>query len=748
MPGTCAPTPLLRFPPAVRRCILLLVALSSFHACAGLDSQSLELAVALSITGDSQTFGTGSLEGIRLATEEANAARSGPRLELKIYDNASSPEATKQNAERIEASPAALILGPSNSVTSLAGGPVYAKAGIASITTTATSDLITNNATTFRVLFKNSDQGETLAIYLSRVLGLKQAAVLVMDDAYGQTMESGFKAAATRLGLEAHYYRFTREQPLAETLAPHASEIAGLPVVFAMLDFEGAELLKILRRQGAKGPFLGGDAFGEEAFGAHFTNEPEEVKTPGWFTEGFYGLTPMLLDSANADVIDFAERFQRRFGHYPGWMAAAGYDAATLAIAATRTLDPRDLDTAGMRAAVLKHLAGLRDAKTAQAGLLGPLVFDEARGRETAIRLGQFRGGRFHSAPLQMEPVHFPDAAEIESGAIFPIHAGHFARLQQVIYSGVFVNEVNFVDQARFLFGADFYIWLRFAKNSGPGAADPTDIKFPDLETGIFDREHPVERRVLADGNVYLLWRVQGTFRNDFDLRRYPFDAETLKIRFVNAHSAANHIVYALDVLGAEALHGKASAETPFGASATAFHRLTQWTFSRAYQSRESFVAHSSLGDPQRVGRENYRELSGYAASFDLRRKSLPTLLKNLLPLFIMTCILYASLHFPPVLVQPKVAVAITVVLTGMVLLNLVNSQLGAVGYMAAVEYAFFLYFALGLLCIISVLYSEHQRAIGSTLVADRCDFWTRVLFIAAVAGLVLAAFYYARPNP
>jgi hypothetical protein len=216
-------------------------------------------------------------------------------------------------------------------------------------------------------------------------------------------------------------------------------------------------------------------------------------------------------------------------------------------------------------------------------------------------------------------------------------------------------------------------------------------------------------------------------------------------MRFFNARAAADRIVYALDQSTAESFSESNDRTTPSGASAEAFRELSQWTFLGAHQQRENFVAKSSLGDPRRLGRENFRELSGYAASFDLQRRSITLLTKNLLPLWLMTCILYASLHFPSVLIQPKIGVAMTAVLTGMVLLNLVNSQLGSIGYTVFVEYAFYVYFALGLLHIVSVLITEHLREIGREAVARRADVWTRVIFIAGVLGLFVVAFLQMR---
>jgi ABC-type branched-subunit amino acid transport system substrate-binding protein len=709
-------------------------------------AEKIEIAAAVSLTGERSAFGTGSLEGIQLAVDEANASGISPRIDLKVYDNASTPETAATIATQIVSSPAVLVIGPGNTMNSLAAGPIYAQAGLASITTTATSDLITDNATTFRILFKNSEQGEMLATYLFRVLGQKRAALLLADDAYGHTIEKGFRTTAERLGIDAKYYIFKGAENAEEVARNAATEIGQSPVVLAMLDAEGARVLPVLRRLGVKGPFLGGNPFAIETFNSRFAELPEEKNQPGYFCESLYAITPMLLDSANADIMSFAGHFKARFGRDPGWTAVAGYDAALAAIEAVRstTSDTKMADVSAQRAAALGYLRALNEPSRAPSGLLGPIVFDSARGRQAAIRMGRFNRGHLESAPLQIVPVLTPLEADVNSGAVFEISPGRYVRLQQVIYSGIFLNEIMWMEQARSTFAADFYVWLRFTKNTGPDAADPTDIKFPNLSEGRFDREHPVEQREMPDGTSYFLWRVQAAFRNNFDLRRYPFDRQTLTMRFVNSRAAADRIVYALDQTATQGSAETTSDKVPFGTAEGAFGKLTQWKFVSAHQQRENFVARSSLGDPRRLGRENHRELSGYASSIDLQRRSFSTLMKNLLPLFIMTAILYASLHFPSVLMQVKIGVAMTAVLTGMVLLNSVNAQLGAIGYTVVVEYAFYIFFALGLLHVVAVLIAERLREIGRPAVARRTDLVARVAFLAIVISSVSAAFFYA----
>ena len=141
-------------------------------------------------------------------------------------------------------------------------------------------------------------------------------------------------------------------------------------------------------------------------------------------------------------------------------------------------------------------------------------------------------------------PVSKPERIE----DLFDIGDGRYARLQQVVYTGLFLNELPRVDIASSTFTADFYFWLRFAPiERAGGIGDPSDISFPDLMRGSFDPKQPVADRTLADGSVYRLWRMRGEFKNDFDLHHYPLDRQRLLVRLFNAKAASDRVVYVQD---------------------------------------------------------------------------------------------------------------------------------------------------------------------------------------------------------
>jgi branched-chain amino acid transport system substrate-binding protein len=316
------------------------------------------------------------------------------------------------------------------------------------------------------------------------------------------------------------------------------------------------------------------------------------------------------------------------------------------------------------------------------------------------------------------------------------------------------------VDIAQSTFTADLYLWMRFARNRGTAGADPTDVDFPDLVRGNFDGRQPVAQHDLDDGTTYRLWRLRGDFKNNYDLHRYPADRQSLVVQFFNAHAPSDHLVYVIDRRSFDVLAGAApitlgssfgsaradeAARAPadafeagaFGGAVApaAFRNLTQWEAVRATERRDNLVTPSALGDPGLVGLERMRELSGFNVTVDLNRRVFATLAKTLLPMGLMALIMFASLYFPHALVKEKVTVAITAALSGAVLLTSINSQLGNVGYVIAVEYGFYVFFALCLLCIISVLTAERFRTAGRTSMALVVEEIGRYMFLLGVVG-------------
>jgi hypothetical protein len=442
---------------------------------------------------------------------------------------------------------------------------------------------------------------------------------------------------------------------------------------------------------------------------------------------------------------------------------------AALREAALHNPDLASQAPARQRAAALAAIAAFNDPTRAVAGLNGPLWFTPDRIRRQPVRIGRFHEGVFESAPLQLLPVADPDPGELASGAVFETEPRQFYRLQRVVQTGTFLNLIPHVNVAASSFGADFYLWLRYARDAGPGAADPVEIGFPGMLSGSFNPSAPAETTEMADGTEYRLWRIQGEFRNEFDVHSFPFDRQALQIRFFNARASSDRVVYVLDRRSGrdqprmaprkpagpgliDTAHAATLADAQGGradstlVSPAAFNELTQWEPTGAHERRDTLVTLSALGDLRRVGLKTPRELSGFVVTFELQRRVTAALVKMLLPMILMTVIMYTTLHFPHALTKEKVTVEVTAVLSGAVLLSAVNNQLGGVGYTITAEYGFYAFFVLGLLCVFYVTVFETLRLSGREVSAYRVERGTRAIFLIAVITVVAlgARLYWA----
>jgi ABC-type branched-subunit amino acid transport system substrate-binding protein len=736
-----------------------LFALCALHAVAGTaDEAPLQIAAALSLTGDGAYYGKPILDGIRLAIDEANqSAGTAAHISVESFDDRSDPAYAHTVADKVCATQAIAVIGPALTVAALAAGPVYAQCGLVAIAATAHGDDVPKAATTFQPVFNGSSMGTALAVYLKQVLHADRVIILYRQDGYGTPVARGVESAAAKLSVATTEYAFTSAAERDAAVQAAARDPGHPTIVLGMLNADAVPILLALRRAGSFSPVLAPSSLGGDDFVEQFSGEPEVQQNRGFFTDNVYAASPMLFDSANSDVLEFAQRFRERYGHEPSWPAVQGYDSAQLAILAARRAGGDSSTTGGLaerRATAFKTLSALDSAHTLP-GVTGPLWFTADRRRDQPVRLGLFRDGRFDSAPIQLVPVDNPAPEEIASGEVFEALPGKFVRRQRVVYTGVFVNEVPRVDLQKSTFIIDFYLWMRFVENAGPIGFEPSDIRFAGLSGASFNRANPSEQRLMADGTTYRLWHVEGEVRNEFDLRRFPFDSQILRLSFYNSRADADRVVYVLDrgslpsggrqTLRPAADDARAVAASASVVSSTAFRLLTQWMPVWASERRENLVTDSPLGYPYAPGTARGRELSGFVVDLDLQRRALATASKNLLPLIIMTIIMFASLYFPHGLVKEKVTVAITAALSGAVLLTSINTQLGNLGYTIMAEYVFYVFFGLSLLCILSVLSAERLRVAGAPARALTIERLTRAGFVFTVAAVLVGAGWVVR---
>ena len=704
--------------------------------------EPIRIAFANSLSGPSAPAGTESLVATQLAIDEVNAKGgvNGRPIELVLFDDASNPAVARANAQAIADSPCVAVLGHFLSSTSLAAAPAYKDARIPALTgSAAADDLTSGNEYYFRALTPISTQARSIAEHLRAVMKEPKVRLVHTRDAYGESFVSGFAAAYPLVQWRVFGLDVASGQigSMDEALDAAAQEPGpGVIVIGAAADFV-ADIVKALRRRGIKGTIIASQGAARESYLQNFVNEPEEKAHPGFFSENLYAASSLIFDSAGVAAQAFAADYKTKVGTSPSWVAGGAYDAAHLMIEALKRADVKNRSDSKIadRDRVRVALGAIDTPKSAVAGLTGRLYFNTNRDIPRPIRLGFFRYGRFVTAPLQLVRIDQPNgidlAAEREKGHVVTFRDRHYW-IQRVVYTGIDINRVSRVDVKQNSFSVDFYLWMRFA---GDDEAQ-THVEFPALlDRGAFDPARPMQAGQ-EDGLSYRLYRISGDFKAHFDLHDYPFDTQQLRLHFQNTEQRRELITYVIDRFGLR-LDDDGSSRAEDGA----YSGLQLWRFLGLNYFVESLSSGSTLGKASLFGAEARTEFAGFDAAIMLRRSSGIYMLKNLLPLFLLVLVVFATLSFPETMFRERVTIPVTSILASAVLLVAVNSQIGDVGYTVVVEEMFYIFFVLCLMTILAGYRHEKLRDAGRKRVAVVLDHVAQVIYAGTVLAVIVVLY-------
>jgi branched-chain amino acid transport system substrate-binding protein len=226
---------------------------------------------ATPITGKMAWFGEQHQRAVALAVSEINAAGGllGETVEVVEADDFCDAEQAVAAANKLIAYGVDVVVGHNCSGAAIPASKVYADAGVLMITGTATNPVITEQGfeQTFRMVARDTLQGEMAAAYLAEHRADRRIAILHDGEGYGQGLAEATKAELNRRGVrEAIYAQVTPGQAdYSETLAQ--LEAAGIDVLFyGGYQPEAALLIRQARDRGYDVELVGSDALVTEYF--------------------------------------------------------------------------------------------------------------------------------------------------------------------------------------------------------------------------------------------------------------------------------------------------------------------------------------------------------------------------------------------------------------------------------------------------------------------------------------------------
>ncbi len=240
---------------------------SDADAQAGTETESekvVKIGVFEPLTGDNGAGGKQEVLGMQYAnyvqpTVDINGETY--QVELEIVDNRTSAENGPSAAAELVNKGVSIVLGSYGSGVSMAGGTVFAEAGIPAIGVTCTNPQVTSDCDVyFRICFLDPFQGTVLANYAYKELGVTTAYLLgMLGSDYDQGLIYYFTQAFEALGGTVVSENFPEGNANFVSYINNAKS-AGAGVIFCPVSINYAQLIiEAAAAQGFEGSILGSD---------------------------------------------------------------------------------------------------------------------------------------------------------------------------------------------------------------------------------------------------------------------------------------------------------------------------------------------------------------------------------------------------------------------------------------------------------------------------------------------------------
>lgn len=389
----------------MKRILLSLLVITSFlfsFACqpggtGGGDK--VRIGVFMSLTGDTANFGISSVNGIKMAAEEVNAAGgiNGKQIELLVQDDRSdASEAATIVTKFVTQDQVHAILGEVASSRSIAAAPIAQNAKIPMLTPSSTNPEVTRKGNyIFRSCFIDPVQGAAIAQFAAKTLGAKRGALMVdRKQDYSTGLEKVINEVFTKLGGQIVVTQSYASGD--QDFNAQITDIKGAnPDVIFVPGYYGDVGLfaKQARDKGVTVPLVGGDGW----------DSPSLYQIGGAALHGSYFSNHYSPDDTDPIVQKFVSDYKAKYGTVPDALAATAYDAARIMFDAIKRAN--SLDGAAIRDA----LAATKEFP----GVTGKVTFNENRDAVKPIVMVKIEnGGKFVVAErVQVEGAAMPTTA-------------------------------------------------------------------------------------------------------------------------------------------------------------------------------------------------------------------------------------------------------------------------------------------------------------------------------------------------
>jgi branched-chain amino acid transport system substrate-binding protein len=339
----------------------------------------VRIGVFMSTTGSTANFGISSVNGIKMAADEINAAGgiNGKQVELLVQDDRSdASEAATIVTKFVTQDQVHAVIGEVASSRSIAAAPIAQNAKIPMLTPSSTNPEVTKKGDfIFRSCFIDPYQGAAIAQFAAKTLGAKTAAIMVdRKNDYSTGLEKVINETFTRFGGKIVATQSYQEGDQDFNAQLTSLKGANPEVLFVPGYYNDVGLIaKQARDKGITVPLIGGDGWDSEQL----------YKIGGTALNGSYFTNHYSPYDTDPRVVKFVNDYKQRYNSTPDALAATAYDAANImfdAIKRSKSLSGPDIRDA---------LA----ATNAFPGVTGTVTFNQQRDAVKPIVMIEIKPG-------------------------------------------------------------------------------------------------------------------------------------------------------------------------------------------------------------------------------------------------------------------------------------------------------------------------------------------------------------------
>jgi branched-chain amino acid transport system substrate-binding protein len=316
------------------------------------------------LTGDVAMFGKPTLDGMKMAAEEINAAGGvlGKKIEIVEADNrGDKQEGASVTQKFISRDGVTAIVGdPTTGITKVAA-PIAQKAGVVLLSAGATGPgVVEVGDFIFRNTLLDSIAIPACIEYFAKDLGFKKVAIVTSDNNdYSVGLSQTFRDAAAKVPA----IKIVADEKVKDGDKDFSAQITNIKakkpdvILFSGYYTEGALIMKEARKQGLKAPMFGGDGL----------FSPKFIELGGPAVEGSMSALGFSTEQATPETAKFIETYKAKMNAEPGLFDAQGYDAVMLLVDAMKRANSVDPKVFKDALAKTKNFAGVSGTISMQA---------------------------------------------------------------------------------------------------------------------------------------------------------------------------------------------------------------------------------------------------------------------------------------------------------------------------------------------------------------------------------------------